>query len=494
MKNLNIILLSVSLLLLASCKDYLNLVPKNERVVSTAQDVKVELLSYWASHTYSIKPLPSYGQSRLSLPIYNDVNVQLAIYEDNMNALLFREHGDIGEKVMTYYYEDVNWKGISLASSLWVNCYSSIGFMNAIVDDLARVPATQTELETIGGEAKVIRAWCIFKLLQFFAPYHNDELGVPLNLDSENTEPSGRRSQSELYTIILDELEEVLNYSTPGEKWNYFYSKDFIYSFLAEVYMFKSGSAAASEDDWKNAAQYADLVVETYTFEETPEQLSEMFSGNNLATVTDHPYCALKLSTERSYGIGKQYTGIWGQNNAQQVSEDLWNLYDVRDIRCQAWFKERSDAEGTKHYINKPTTYTYGPVCDILTLYRKADVFLIYLEALCHTGQTDVAAEMLKKFRQSRIPGADIVIGNDVLAEVLKERRMELCFENGSRWLDMKRLGIGCNRMGISKESANVENYTLEANDYRFALPIPASDELNYNADLSQNPGWTDFE
>ncbi len=494
MKRTSLLFLLMVLYVMTACKDYLNLTPKGSKIVSNVEDVKAELLSYWSSSTYSSLPLTSYGNSSpLSLPFYNDINIQLAIYEDNMDMLAFKDHKDVNDGCMTYYYQDVDWKGMSLASSLWENCYISIGFMNAILDDLDKVVATQAEIETIGGEARLIRAWNIFKLIQFFAPYKDDKLGIPLNLDSENVTPSRRRTQTEIYEIIERELKEVLNYASPREQWNFFYSPDFIKSFLAEMYMFRAGSAAAQPTDWSMAEKYSGEVIEAYVPEDRVELLMEMFSGENIANTIDHPFCALKLATKRSFGIGNSFTGIWGSNNAQQVSTELWSLYEPEDIRKKAWFIEREEDGSVKRYISKPVVYVYGPVCDILVLYRKADLFLINAEAKCHLDREMEAAEMLERFRTARIPGYSMPVDGDVLSEVLKERRLEMCFENGSRWLDMKRLGISCERFGFDKENSGTMKYYLEADDYRYALPIPVDIELNYNNHIEQNPGWSNF-
>lgn len=217
-----VILLGLAVFIATSCKDYLNLVPKNEKVVSNIDDVRAELLAYWVAATYSSLPLPSYGNSSpLSLPVYGDVNIQLAMYGDDMNMQTFRDHRDINESCMNYYYQDVDWKGTTLAFSLWQNCYVSIGFMNAILGDLEKVESTTAEYETIGGEARLIRAWNIFKLLQFFAPYGDGQLGIPLNLDSEHVTPGDRLPQTEVYDIIEREVLDVLNYTTPREEWNF---------------------------------------------------------------------------------------------------------------------------------------------------------------------------------------------------------------------------------------------------------------------------------
>ena len=134
MKRTSLLFLLMVLYVMTACKDYLNLTPKGSKIVSNVEDVKAELLSYWSSSTYSSLPLTSYGNSSpLSLPFYNDINIQLAIYEDNMDMLAFKDHKDVNDGCMTYYYQDVDWKGMSLASSLWENCYISIGFMNLMI-------------------------------------------------------------------------------------------------------------------------------------------------------------------------------------------------------------------------------------------------------------------------------------------------------------------------------------------------------------------------
>lgn len=475
-----------------SCKDYLNLIPKNEQIVANVEDVRTELLAYWASHLWNTLPLPTYGQATLSLPMYNDVNCQLALYEDNLDLLHFKDHSSVNNDCMNRYYEGEDWKARGMASTIWWNGFSSIGYMNAILDDLAKVDPTREELETIGGEAKVIRAWNIFKLLQFFAPYGNDRLGIPLNLDSENVTPGGRRTQTEIYGIIEHELLEVLEYRTPGKDWNFFYSPAFVRSLLAEMYLFRAGSAAAKETDWESAEKYSGEMILDYVPEDQAQVLRETFAADRQSFVTNHSLYALKLASKREFRVGGNFTGIWGLGNAQQPTSELWDLYELEDIRREAWFKAEEN-EGVKmYYVVKPVTYSWGPVGDIQVFYRKADLYLMNVEAKCHTGKEDEAARMLAAFREARMPGTTQTVDGNVLDELRKERRKEMCFEYGSRWLDMKRWGLSCSRPAYDKESGAVKIYTLEADDYRYALPIPYDTELDYN-NIPQNPGWTNF-
>jgi len=478
----------------SSCEDFLNLIPKNQKVVTTVEDVKVELLGYWSAHTYANVPILSYGTaSNLSLPIYNDVNAHLCIYGDNLYLEEFDLHSDITEKVMTHFRVDRKWKGLGLATSMWSAAYCSIGYMNSIIDDLNLMSPTKEEYETIGGEARLIRAWCLFKLIQFFSPYDKDQYGVPLNLNSQNTDPQPRKTQTELYRFIEDELLEISQFTSNPENWNFFYNQAFVHSFMAEMYMFRAMSAAAQEGDWAAAEMYSGEIIKNYNIENSAGILSGLFSSDNVQYSTKDPNCALRLATNRICNIGGQYTSIWGLNNAQQASADLWELYSENDIRRQAWFSEKNE-EGVKRvYVSKPSVNLWGPVSDLLVLYRKAEMYLINCEAKCRQGRENEAAAMLIEFRKHRIPGYNESIGNDVLEEVLIERRRELCYEYGSRWLDMKRLGLTCTRVYQEEGSTDMVEDVLQSDDYRYALPIPVDIEIDYN-DIPQNPGWTTFE
>ncbi len=482
-----------AVILLSSCKDFLTLVPKGSKVVTTVEDVKSELVGYWSACAYYRIPILSYGSaSNLSLPFYNDVNTHLAIYSDDMDMLAFNNHQDISAKVMSTYYQDVKWKSLDLSSSMWSAAYCSIGFMNAVIDDLSGMSPTVEERETIIGEARLIRAWNLMKLLQFFAPLDNDSLGVPLNLSSSDIEPHPRSPQSTLYDFIEKEVEEVLSYSAAPQQWNIFYRKRFMYSFLADMYLFKASTAAAEDDDWERAEYYSSKALSGSEIEESKSVLRSLFAKDAFDISPDNSYCAVRLVTTRSNNIGAQYTGIWGKDNAQQPSAELWALYSDTDLRKAAWFAEGEEEDLKVTYIAKPA-YESDEIGDLTILYRTAEMYLINCEAKCRMGRTVEAAEMLRAFREKRIEGYDGTIGDNVLQEVLDERRRELCFENGIRWLDMKRLGISCTRRGYSDKQTDMETYTLEANDYRFALPIPTGIEIDYN-NIEQNPGWTTFE
>ena len=75
--------------------------------------------------------------------------------------------------------------------------------------------------------------------------------------------------------------------------------------------------------------------------------------------------------------------------------------------------------------------------------------------------------------------------GNDLIDEILIERRKELFMENGVEWFDAKRLGRAMVRNGNHRlkgiNNITGKSFDLQANDIRFLLKIP-------QAEIDANP------
>ena len=69
------------------------------------------------------------------------------------------------------------------------------------------------------------------------------------------------------------------------------------------------------------------------------------------------------------------------------------------------------------------------------------------------------------------------------LQRVLEERRVELAFDCGMRWFDLRRLG----KPSIQHAYENGQVYTLEQGDLRYVLQIPESEQLN-SPNMPLNP------
>ena len=279
----------------------------------------------------------------------------------------------------------------------------------------------------------------------------------------------------------------MLNYETePKVSWNIFYNKKVICAILAQAYQFKAGSCAAEEDDWSNAEYYAHEARDGKRVENTVEEQKELnYVPESSVVEKPHPFALLRIAHP-----GDGYNGYspWGTTTLpqQKPNDELYRMYDANDIRLQVFFKMVS---GFPYYVKLQSSGDVDDCNETHTLFRMADLLLTEAEAKARQNDIDGARSLLNDFKSSKIPGYGGYVGGDVLDEILRERRKEFVLEEQIRWLDMKRLGISVSREAIDEETNAVHSYSLESNDYRYALPLPSDYELQYN-NILQNPGW----
>lgn len=135
-------------------------------------------------------------------------------------------------------------------------------------------------------------------------------------------------------------------------------------------------------------------------------------------------------------------------------------------------------------------------------MYRLAEVYLNYAEALYQVGGQESLAKVYLNKVSSRALQPDITAsGEDLYAAIQRERRIELCFEGHNffderRWMEQDHIG-GYDIKGLkwTKDiDGNLNNteYTVVTRpwfEYRYYLPIPQT-EIDKDSSLEQNYGY----
>ncbi len=150
--------------------------------------------------------------------------------------------------------------------------------------------------------------------------------------------------------------------------------------------------------------------------------------------------------------------------------------------------------------IDKYPGKTGAHLANDVKVFRESEIYFIKAECLVRNGDLPGAAGLIQQVRQARnyITGAVVptpVYANATaaFADILTERRKELCFE-GHRYIDLKRLGADAGVPGTDRDATDAANSNATSpvnillGDYRFTLPIP-QDEININP-LVQNDGY----
>lgn len=484
MKRIQICFFSILLIGVFSCSNYLNVTPKNVISMDDLESIKQSLggFLYNASYIYG-----SGGNSLPWAPFEGHNMYGFVEYTDEWDLTDFVEND-----LKDYEIQKIDWRNES-TQSLWSTYYSPIGFMNLIIHEALTAEGEEDMRDYILGEAYTIRAYCFFKLLQYFAPYKNNELGIPVCLetyeDFENVTLE-RKTQKEVYGQILSDLQEAekrLERTNPRETYNLMYDASIVNRLYAEVYHFKALSAAAEEDDWDNAIKYADRETNGKVLESDSLVLAQVFNSK-LTTVDYNPEIALRLRYYSTYSFGYLYGSL-------TPDEDFYLTYfpeEAGDIR-RDWYRSvrvyDSNIGGYvyKLKINKYSVYTSsGSSYYLFCGFRLAEAFLIQAEAYAMTDQLTEAQEILKRFKEARYknPFTIPTTKDDLLKDIYRERKKEFVSEGDYGWLDMKRLGQKAER------TVGGVTYTINGvDDYRYAFPIP-NYEIEHNKWLKQNPGW----
>ena len=485
MKRIILISIVVSLMGLYSCNDFLNVTPKNVISMDDLESIKKSLGGFLynvvedGNGTNSIPNSPFTGVMSHSFWWYSDIW--------DLNSYAADELDDSEIQKIDWRNEDTQ--------GLWGYYYVVVGFMNLIINEALLAEGDESMRDYILGEAYAMRAYCFFKLVQYYAPYKNNELGIPICLESEEDLENVslvRKPQTEVYAQILSDLGEAekrLERTPTREGYNVMYKSEIINRLFAEIYHFKAMSAAAEETDWENAIKYAERETNGKMLVSDFSIISQIFNAG--IALDNDPECGV-----RCLGIGSGYNFDYFFSADLEPNQDFYKEYFPEkegDIR-RNWYQEVEIYDYTiwdyvyKLKINKYSSYTdwlagwYYLHCG----FRLSEAFLIQAEAYAMTDQVDKAREILDRFKSCRYTNAYMIPENKeaLLQDIYRERKKEFLAEFDYAWLDMKRLGVEMER------TVGGRTFKLNgADDYRYAFPIPTY-ELESNKEMVQNPVW----
>ncbi|MER3470920.1 MAG: RagB/SusD family nutrient uptake outer membrane protein [Chitinophagaceae bacterium] len=478
------------LIALAGCKkDYLETTPatavSEQQIFSKVATVTSALNGAYQS-TFKLGPNgrhDNYGQKSYDLAndlMGNDMVVQSAGYGWYNAAYQYNEW-----QVATNNRHSYN---------AWVYYYNIIKQANTIIANVDAVAdASQTQKETIKGQALGLRAYCYFYLINYYQQtYKGNESkpGVPLYTVNA-TEGNGRGTVQDVYNQIVADLtkaETLLTGKTVSTK---------TLMDVRAVQGFRARTALLMED-WATAATYANKARTGYA----PMSASQYQGG--FSTISNPEWmwgaqipadqATIYASFFSHMDINTQgYAYLGGQ---KKITKALYDLIPATDVR-KSVFKAPGTGTSTNPDYNQlkfrvPTPGSWA--ADYLYM-RAAEMYLIEAEALARQGQDAPARAVLQSLIVTRDPSynAGTLSGTALLNEILLQRRIELWGEGWSL-IDIKRLHTGLNRpTGAGNHNTTTLNpivYTLPDADPKFLMRIPQA-ELDANTKMTpadQNP------
>lgn len=356
----------------------------------------------------------------------------------------------------------------NITSQFWQPAYVHIYAANLNLEqlDLSKNLAMDVKKRLV-GEAKFIRAFCYFYLVNIFGD-------VPLQLSSDYRVNSfyPRTDANEVYDQIINDLNDactllpehyVTQQRVRPNKWA-------AYALLSRVHLYLQ--------QWAKAEQLADEIISSGMYSLESEPADVFLKSSNEAIWQLQPVNPFYNTWEGNRILPSGTNSI----PTYLVNVQFVNAFDERDKRKTAWINSRQ-------YLNKTLYYPYkykvfgrnAPVTEYNMVLRLAEQYLIRAEARAKQNKVDGALDDLNIIRtRANLPIIVAHSQEDLINLITNERRLELCFEWGHRWFDLKRTNTAYEVLsGIKPEWENKA----------ILFPIPI-DQIKINPALKQNPGY----
>ncbi|MCF0172237.1 MAG: RagB/SusD family nutrient uptake outer membrane protein [Bacteroidales bacterium] len=407
---------------LVSCEDYLNVKPRGYDIASTTEHYAGLL---YGSEKYFLKESFPYMcfETSSSAEGIEMAYSQIGSYVTDAfkwEADIYREDQICGE---------------------W-NSFTTIlyGANKVIAEVLDASNGTEAERLALHSEARMLRAWCLFMMSQFFGEIPliteatTDRMDLPLSTVEEVRE-FVVAEMGEAVVSLADEAEHHLRiFKGSG------------YGLYGKV-LFQMGRYEEA------AAQFATALK---CLNESSPAIGLMDYNTMVTESKDLNYVTnSNLNPELLYAfIGMPrlweavYAGLYGQLLFGVKNEILeLYFYDRADTRLTMYSSISTGNSAYKTY-SKSHKYAANINCgNISTNYALdlADIYVEYAECLARSGNLDKAAELLVELRRHRMePGheaipADVSTKDDMIRFAFEEgMRERLGF--GTSWFEMKRL------------------------------------------------------
>ena len=420
------------------------------------------------------------------------------------------------ENIADFVVDDQN----QWTNEMYYACYTGISRANTILNRIEGTTFPDDFKNKTIGEAKFIRAFMYFQLVQCYGD-------VPLHLEEVTGADNAflpRSSVNDIYTAIVDDVKDAIE-KLPTVKFpqNGAATKGAAKMLYAYVLMTKPDrDYATAETQLKDIMNmgyellpnYADIYDTSkkngkesifeiqYQMGDQGQQSDWLYyfipKTTNAEIITGVPDCSTLL------------TGGWNVPTPEMIAS-----YEPGDLRVDpsiavavgtldaanalvvADVLKVGDPKINDYQVNYPFINKYRHAHskientdDNWPVYRYADCLLLLAECLVEQGRAGDAAPYVNQVRARAGLPAVTTINAEVVAN---ERRHELAFEN-HRWYDLLRTGKAIEVMTaygkyIKTIDTELPERTYQIKPEYLLYPIPYN-ELQLNDQLKQNPGY----
>lgn len=486
MKKLNIYILAVLSLMMASCQDFLTRYPDTaipeEKAMQTLEDCSEVVLGIYScfknSGLYS-------GALTLAPDLQSDYVYAVKGYTNT--------YGDI-------YRWEIR-ANDSYVGSTYAGLYqiaSRCNFFMDYKDQVISTLTTKTQMDEFNrrlADVYFARALAYADLIRTFCEAYDPQtadkqLGISLVQTYKGTDiVVPRSSLKESYEFVLADLDNSEKIMTREGADSKFFTKGAIWALKARVYLYMN--------EWAKAKEYAEKVMDLkyyaladattigYIDQETNERISEYDVMWRYDEGKEVIWKIAMSTTDKGGSLGRIFLGF---NSSKYYPDyipgtEVLAKYDDNDYRYYSYFGNVKtgygfdatllrkypgnadiDAGAGRYFVNMPKVF------------RLSETYLIHAEASAHLGDYTAANNSLNALKSKRIKGYSGGRYDDtkIMKEIQDERFRELIME-GFRLSDLKRWNLGFERKKQQNTIDGPSNNQLKVTPGRveFTWPIP---------------------
>lgn len=469
------ILLAIPVLLSASCTSWLEEEPKT--FISPSSFYKTV-----DDFDGALKGLYPQGQNMNLTEVFAD-------YNDKPESA--EQVGDIWVNNPGY--------GFYAFRDAWKNLYATIKNVNMILESVEDKEFSAETRNRIVGEAKCLRAWSYFTLVQLFGD-------VPLRDKVVNSDAGiaiGRTPQADVYTFIFDDILDAEQKLPEEAQEMGRLNKYAVKAIMARIYLTSAGFPMNQKENYAKAKEKALEVINSGKYSLMPT-FDKVFKTERYTAET---IWAQLFSAPDSYsGLHTDSSPIGSQTALFLPTDAFIASFDKGDMRKEWGIKpEYVNAKGTKvisrtyynKYINEEYLEQELPASNtsILTwqtqLIRLAEMYLIAAEAENEVNGPADAYQYINTIRKrarvdqndpANVPDLSGLSQAQFREAVLLERQHEL-YEEGFAWYDLKRT-----QTFDKVQKARGDRMNVPIGAYNNTWLIPDTEILNNN--IPQNPDY----
>lgn len=357
-------------------------------------------------------------------------------------------------------------------NGLWGRTYTLIFYANRTIEGLTNSNKISDEVkDQLMGEAKFIRAFCHFYLLNIYG-----DIPMITTSDYQLNNKAFRDPQHEVLEFVVKELKEAAAILREGyvsiERVRP--NKVAAIALLARAYLY--------QEDWLNAEAQANEVINNSNYALLVD-LNSVFLANSTEAIWQ-----LKPNIFGGYTFeGNNFTlttSPSGSPGGVALTNQFISAFEsADDKRLLNWVNAYTDGTSTWNYPYKYKNYStnLSSPAEYSMVLRLAETYLIRAEARAQLENISGAQDDINAIRsRAGLSNTTATDQASLLTVIENERRLELFTEWGHRWFDLKR---------TKRADAVLNDLKPDWQSTDVLYPIPFR-EIEKNRNLIQNQGY----